>query len=107
MTVRARADGRAGPLAAVWAPDTTTRTRLTQAARAVGFRVRASGRPAEHAKALADGTVHVVLTINAAPPDVPGSAARVVQLDGDDETLMTRLAALYDQLYRASAPDIV
>lgn len=86
---------REAPLVAVWATDTATRARLAQAARAAGFRVRASGRPAEHAKALADGAVQWVLTTDAAPPEVPGSAARVVQLDGDDAALSARVVALY------------
>lgn len=87
------------PLVAVWATDTATRTRLARAARAAGFRVRASGRPAEHAKALADGDARVVLTTDAAPPEVPGSAARVVHVPvRDDGALEARLATLYDEL---------
>lgn len=87
---------REAPLVAVWSTDAASRARLTQAARRAGFRVRASGRPAEHAKALADGGVHVVLTTDAAPPEAIGSAARVVQLL--DDALAAQLAALYDEL---------
>lgn len=82
---------------AVWAVDSALRAQLVRLAREAGFVVRASGRAAEHAKAMADGAVRLVVTVGSPPLPVPDAVPTEVVSRADNDTA-ARLAARYRAL---------